>query len=652
MIARTGRDKECESDYTVALAGNPNVGKSTLFNSLTGMRQHTGNWSGKTVELAYGFCRSKKYSYKLVDLPGTYSLKCRSPEEQIAADFICHGGIDAVIVVCDATCLERNLNLALQIAETGVKTLICVNLMDEAKRKHIEIDLDVIAGRLGVPLVGTVARKKRSLDELLRGMDALCEGSRSVCASVRYPSDIEERIAISGRKTRYEAVLEICDSDDDTDSAVARALVETAAEVCRGAVRMKNEKYGSLDRRLDRIFTSRKVGYPIMLLLLMLVLWLTIFGANYPSDILGRMFSSVEDILYDALTRLRFPALIRDALVQGVWRVLSRVVSVMLPPMAIFFPFFTILEDSGYLPRIAYNLDKQFKCCGACGKQALSMCMGFGCNAAGVVGCRIIDSPRERLIAVITNSLVPCNGRFPMMISIITMFFSISVGAVSSLFSALILTAAILFGVMMTFVASKILSATLLRGSPSSFSLELPPYRRPQIGRVIVRSVFDRTIFVLGRSVAFAAPAGLVIWMLSNITAGEANLLSILSELLDPLASVMGLDGTILLAFIIGLPANEIVIPIMIMIYTGAGTILDAGGTLGMAELFISRGWTIKTAVCVMIFTLAHWPCSTTLMTVKKETGSIKWTVAAALVPTAIGAVLCMLFNFVFSFFA
>jgi ferrous iron transport protein B len=315
----------------------------------------------------------------------------------------------------------------------------------------------------------------------------------------------------------------------------------------------------------------------------------------------------------------------------------------MLPPMAIFFPLFTLLEDLGYLPRVAFNLDKSFKRACACGKQALTMCMGFGCNAAGVVGCRIIESPRERLIAMITNNFVPCNGRFPTLIAIITMFFAAAAGPLGSAVSALGLVGVILIGIFMTLLVSKLLSKTLLKGLPSSFTLELPPYRKPQILRVIGRSLLDRAMFVLGRAAAVAAPAGLVIWMMANVDINGLSLLAHAAGFLDPFARLLGLDGVILMAFILGFPANEIVIPLVILSYMATGSLTELSSLTELRALLISHGWTWLTAVCVMLFSLMHWPCGTTCWTIRKEAQSWKWTAVSFLVPTAAGIVICFI---------
>ncbi len=606
-----------DKQFTVALAGNPNVGKSTIFNALTGMKQHTGNWTGKTVETAAGYFKTDKNNYRLVDLPGTYSLIPHSLEEKVARDFIISKKPDVVIIVCDATTLCRNLTLVLQTIAVSQRALVCVNLLDEAKKNGIEINLKMLEKRLGVRVVGTTARNKKTIDNLLLALD---------------------EVLTQDPKTKF---------DFKADEETALEAVNRAEEICNGIITYKNKNYKKRDLKIDKIITSKALGFPLMLLLLCFIFWLTINGANYPSELLFKGFSWLEGELSALLLLLDCPKIIHNALIYGVFRTVSFIVSVMLPPMAIFFPLFTLLEDLGFLPRIAFNLDKPFKSCGACGKQALTMCMGFGCNAAGVTGCRIIDSPRERLLAILTNAFVPCNGRFPTIIAIITMFL-IGGGISGSVSSAIILTAVITFGIILTFLATKLLSKTVLKGMPSNFILELPPYRRPQILKVIVRSIFDRTLFVLGRSLIVAAPAGLIIFIMSNTLVNGTTLLSYCADFLDPFARLLGLDGVILIAFILGFPANEIVVPIIIMAYMQNGILQDGFSLSFTQALFIENGWTIKTAISVLIFTLCHWPCSTTVLTIKKETASVKWTFLSILLPTGFGVVLCMVFNFIY----
>ena len=393
-------------------------------------------------------------------------------------------------------------------------------------------------------------------------------------------------------------------------------------------------------RRADRLLTGRALGFPLMILLLLVVFWLTISGANYPSQLLSAGLGWLGERLSELMSGA--PWWLSGVLVDGAYRTLAWVTAVMLPPMAIFFPLFTLLEDSGYLPRVAYNLDKPFQRCNACGKQALTMAMGFGCNAAGIVGCRIIDSKRERLIAMLTNAFVPCNGKFPFILPLASVFFVGTAGGFGeSALSAAIVTAAVLLGVGMTFAASKFLSATILRGQPSGFTLELPPYRKPQFGKVIVRSLLDRTLFVLGRAAAVAAPAGAVIWILANVTVDGSSLLSYCTGALDPFAKLLGMDGVILMAFILGLPANEIVIPIIIMCYLSQGSLTELS-LPALAQLLGENGWTWRTAVCTMLFSLMHWPCSTSLLTVRKEAGGWKWALAAFLLPTCAGVIGCL----------
>ena len=682
---------ENKNQFSVALAGNPNVGKSTLFNSLTGSSQHTGNWAGVTVSCFKGSCSSKKYNYVFADLPGTYSLMAHSAEEALARDGICFGNCDAAVVICDSTCLERNLNLVLQILETGIPAMVCVNFMDEAAKKNIRVDLPALSRELSAPVAGTTARKKRSLEHFLDRLDETVDHPDTEPFHISYDAAVEQAISmllpftepLSSRLSPRWLALRLLENDpgllrslntflgrdlseddalcqavrqarshldqagifeDDLKDRIVSGIVNTAESIASRTVSLPEKPYGKRDAFWDRILTGRLAGYPAMIGLLALIFWLTITGANYPSALLSSLFFSFQEKLTAAFMAVNAPQWLHGILVLGVYRVLAWVISVMLPPMAIFFPLFTLLEDFGYLPRIAYNLDRPFQCCKACGKQALTMAMGFGCNAAGVTGCRIIDSPRERLIAILTNSFVPCNGRLPALVTLITLFFTgaSSAGPISSLRPALILTFFILTGVAATFFVSRLLSATVLKGMPSSFTLELPPYRRPQIGRVIWRSILDRTLFILGRAAAVAAPAGLVIWILANVSIGDISLLARFSGYLDPIGRLMGMDGVILMAFILGLPANEIVIPIIIMAYTSQGTLIEPGNLSDLHTLLISQGWTWVTALCTMVFFLFHWPCSTTLMTIKKETGSLKWTCLAVLLPTTCGVILCM----------
>ena len=680
-----------DNNRIIALAGNPNVGKSTVFNALTGLHQHTGNWPGKTVSNASGYFNFNNSTYKIYDLPGIYSILAHSEEEFVARDFICFGGSDVVVIVCDAGCLMRNLNLVLQVCEITDKVVVCVNLLDEAKKKKIDVDLNKLSELLGVRVVGTSARSNVGLDELLSNID-LTFGESRKSKKVRYNQYVEDAIkvisdaiilnddSINKRwvalnllrddellrdKIEEELMIDLSDEKIDNSIKQARTLLldgditineiddvltesinNEASLISSKVVSYLNEDYDKRDRKLDKILTKKSTGIPIMIILFAFIFWLTIAGSNYPSMLLQNVLFKFENVLFNFFSYLHIPNFVNEALTHGVYRVLAWVVSVMLPPMALFFPLFTILEDIGYLPRIAFNVDGIFKKCKTCGKQALTMAMGFGCNAVGVSGCRIIDSPRERIIAILTNSFVPCNGRFPILISIITMFLvGVEGGFWNSLLGVLILMMVIGFGIFMTFVTSSVLSKTLLKGVPSSFTLELPPYRRPQYGKVIVRSIFDRTLFVLGRAITVAIPAGLVIWCLANININGGSLLSILSNVLDPLGRLLGMDGVILLAFILAFPANEIVIPIIIMSYMSTGNLVDISNLSTLREVLVSNGWTWVTAVSVMLFSLMHWPCSTTCLTVKKETSSIKWTILSIVIPTFCGVVICLIFN-------
>lgn len=701
---KSDTEKLKNSNLTIALAGNPNVGKSTVFNALTGMRQHTGNWAGKTVANASGTFTHKNIDFTLVDIPGTYSLMASSPDEEAAREFICFGQPDCIIVVLDATCLERNLNLALQILEVNKKAVICVNLLDEATKKGIQIDLDELSLYLGVPVVGTAARSGEGLDELKDAVFDVATGERKVFGTkIKYNSNLEKAItkleniiedsklfddktfsylskrflalrlidcdkkldnsikeyfnfSLIEHKTINKAFTEIHNElenigmkQDDIRDIIVEGIVAKAREIYAHCTCLCDKCYSRRDRKLDKILTSKLTGIPIMLLLFGVIFYITISGANYPSELLSMAFSKVQEWLYGLFDLLHSPPFLKGLLIDGMFKTLSWVVAVMLPPMAIFFPLFTLLEDFGYLPRVAFNMDRFFAKSGTSGKQSLTMLMGFGCNACGVTGCRIIESPRERIIATVTNNFVPCNGRFPTLIAIITMFFATGISLpFRSLVSAGLLLTVIVFGVVVTLLVSKLLSATLLKGLPSSFTLELPPYRRPQICKTIVRSLLDRTIFVLLRAMCVAAPAGIVIWLMANIMINGESLCVIISNFLQPLGSLMGLDGVILLAFILGFPANEIVVPIIIMIYTASGTLVEYDSLSSLYNLFVENGWTWVTALCTMIFSLMHFPCSTTCLTIYKETKSLKWTLLSFILPTILGILLCMSINAIF----
>ncbi len=609
---------------TVALAGNPNVGKSTVFNALTGSRQHTGNWSGKTVACAER--RLRGGGLTLTDLPGTYSLRAHSEEERAAREFLVSGQACAVVLVADAGCLERSLILALQVLEVQKNAILCLNLMDEAAKKGIEIDVDALERELGIPVIPCAARQRKGLHELEAAIRRAAAGENET-----HPTAI-----------RYPAMDEDLTEEQRDDIATAAAALR-AEEIALTCVRQP-ECACARDDRADDVILSRRLGVPLMLLLLAGVFYITLFGANVPSEWLSTHLLALSTPFAGALAKLGLPPFFVSMLTDGLWRVLATVVSVMMPPMAIFFPLFTLLEDAGYLPRVAFQLDHAFQCARASGKQSLTMCMGFGCNACGVSGCRIIDSPRERLIAILTNSFAPCNGRFPLLIFLCSVFFAGSAAG-----GALLLTGVIAASVGLTLLVSRILSATVLRGEAVSFALELPPYRMPQIGRVIVRSVRDRTLFVLARAAAVAAPAGVLIWILANVQIGNTAILSHITAFLDPAARVFGIDGVILLAFILGFPANELVMPLIVMGYLSSGTIASGVDFASFRALLLANGWTVQTALCTLVLTVAHAPCSTTCLTILRETRSAKWTLAAVLIPAGIGLALCILIHCMFT---
>ena len=590
--------KRPDADLVVALAGSPNVGKSSVFNALTGLHRHTGNWTGKTVSLAYGLVKSDEESVALVDLPGSVSLFPESPEEKVSASFLASGEADAAIFVCDALALERSLIFALRAAGSVRRCVLCLNMIDEARRAGVSVDVKKLSARLGMTVVACCAQSGEGVFELIA--------------------------AAIGEARRENAPQRAKPPSDPADlAALAR---EIAADCTSGTADVSR-----FERVADRILTGRFTGFFSMAMLFFVIFWLTAAGANAPSDLLTALFCRAEDSLRGVLLSFGLPAAVVSCAVDGVFRTSAWVTAVMLPPMAIFFPLFTLAEDCGLFPRIAFDLDRSFARCGSCGRHAITSVMGLGCNAVGVCGCRIISSPRRRLAAILTNAFIPCNGRIGAIFLIISTFFAsspVASGAAGAAVFALALAS--------VFAAS----AILLRGATddSPFILEMVRFRRPQIAKTLVRSFFDRTLLVLGRAICVAAPAGLFIWLASNVTVAGAPPTEHIVKALDGIGRFFGLDGVILTAFLFGLPANEIILPAAAMLYSGGAALSHS---LSVADV-LGANWNAFTAAAVLALTVLHSPCAATLLTIRRETGSARTALFAAILPSSFGLFACL----------
>lgn len=621
MLTYQKASSKSYTDYEIVLVGNPNVGKSTIFNSLTGLNQHTGNWSGKTVNYAYGSYIHNNRIIKVVDLPGSYSLNGYTDEEIIANEYISNSD-SIMVVVLDSTNLLRNLNILIQVLNISNRVIACLNFSDELKKQNITIDTDELSLQLGIPVIKTTAtdsstsiKLKQAVDHLYSGkINTFCVNNLKVNNELNYSEYTKEIFKIS------ENIYNKCVCSSNTDKNKINIF--------------------------DRLLCKKITGIPMMILMLAVVFWITIFGANYLSEYLSSIFEYIKIDFKILMEVILINETIISLLVDGIFTTLSWVVSVMLPPMAIFFPIFSLLEDCGLLPRIAFNADGLFRKAGCNGQMSLTMAMGFGCNSCGVTGCRIIRSKKEKNIAIITNSFMPCNGKLPSLITIATIFFATSLNiAVNALITSFVLIISISLAIFVTILTSYVLSKTVYKSEESTFVMEIPPLRKPQIIKTIAYALRDKAWYVLKRAVVVAIPAGAIIWIFTNVYIENESLLCYIGDMLDPIGALLGLNGIVLLAFILGFPANEIVIPIIVMAYLSHNSLVEYTSIEHLAVLLQSNNWSIITGICFMIMCIFHFPCSTTCLTIYKETKNIKTTALAIIIPTLIGLFLCFIVN-------
>lgn len=618
------------------LLGNPNVGKSTVFNALTGLKQHTGNWAGKTVDACFGRYSFGGAEYDVIDLPGTHSVGSCFDEECVTTSNIDNEcshvhtySNSTTVIFVDATALRRGLPLTLEYLERpkaaqSNSVILCVNLCDIAKKRGIEIDTEKLSSLLGIPVVPISARSKAGILKLKQTI-AMAAGAS---ASVEQP----------------------CDDTSVFPKSSSEAIGREAAKICAECVSFSYDRLKSPGHKFDKIITSRLLGIPLMLVIFGAILWITIYGANYPSELLAQLFGSIDPYLDRFLGYINAPEFLKGILLDGVYKTVTWIVAVMLPPMAIFFPMFTILEDLGLLPRIAFNLDRCYARTNMSGKQCLTQCMGLGCNAVGVSGSKIMPSENQRTISIITNSFMPCNGRFALLIAIASIFVGGAISAEhSGIIAVITVLALIILSFFITWIVSYILSITIYKDNDDIFSLELPEYRRPEIVKTLTVSLIHRTFAIVGRALLVSAPMGALIWLLGNIQIGDVTCLTAISEALDPIGKFFGVDGYILIAFILALPANEITLPVLLMAYLSTGSMSDISDISALTDIFRANSWTLMTAVNMMILIMYHSPCITTLLTIWRETHSIKKVALSILVPCTTGALLCLISKLIFS---
>jgi len=676
-----------DKQIVVGLAGNPNVGKSAVFNTLTGGRQHVGNWPGKTIEQAEGNFRHGEWQIHLVDLPGTYSLAAQSPEEIVARDYILSDEPDVIVDVVDATCLERNLNLTLQSLELTDKVVVALNLMDEVRRQGWEIDTEALEKALGVPVIPTVAVEGKGLPELTEAIIAVAEGRRQT-----HPVLIDYGITIEGHVQDLEADLDslgisgqsrwlalrlleddpeivkafqegdlvhCCLREDATPASpealqallrratrlreathpdarieIVRRRYELAHEVTHRVAHHLRAEETSLTERLDRIITHRIWSWPIMLAILVGVLWITIQGANVPSSWLAGAFGWLAEVVRSFLLGINAPWWVVGSLVDGLIVGTGTVVAVMLPPMIIFFTAFNLLEDIGFLPRIAFNLDRLMRAVGSQGKHTLVAMMSFGCNVTGVLSSRIIESPKDRIVAIVTAPLVLCNGRFGAGLALIILFFGSRALQMTLLFLFISVGAMLL--------ATWFLNRFLFRREPGGFVMELPPFRTPKWDQVIWRTLVHQVGHTMGRAILIAAPATLLIWLLGNLPPGapfEQTAIGHLVRVLAPLGKQLGLTGEMLVALLFTLPAKEIVVSSLAMTYGLQSTLADSRAILD----YLAQTWTTLVAFSFLTFYMLYLPCLVTVWATWKETRSLKWTVVSLLLPLVMASTITFL---------